>query len=444
MEVALSIFCPHCNERITLKTWTTLETCPSCGIPIYSRDFKVLRHYMSRGEFTQEMLDVLEVPQEKIIKEEDHMVLLPVSCWDASVTWGNNNFIYIYPEVFTHKSEEIYNGISKLFGERASYVLDKMDLLFKSNARELDNSTVWMKVTPNFMPEEDFPSALVPHIYENVFGEQQPNNIHEIARGACCATLSSQEQEQAINSKVHATWTPTIIIWRVGKIEYEEPSGKTRSITYMKHYSACAKYFEIFDESGNSVYLEHIPADYQKQLHERTRLRNPISTSSIYNTVKILPGLIMVPTVFILGFLMIFIYDSKAESIAGSLIAWGIIFLSAFLFRPYKSMIEEYVLQDEGCRPKEDIAQLKEEWENEYNRMQNSDIPINKMDEYLKNDFLKSQPIWKEKMRLETKRRIAYARRYLQGLLVCFPKYACRYLIPSIGTIYLLCWLFIA
>lgn len=452
MEVALSIFCPHCNERITLKTWTTLETCPSCGIPIYSRDFKVLRHYMSRGEFTQEMLDVLEVPQEKIIKEEDHMVLLPVSCWDASVTWGNNNFIYIYPEVFTHKSEEIYNGISKLFGERASYVLDKMDLLFKSNARELDNSTVWMKVTPNFMPEEDFPSALVPHIYENVFGEQQPNNIHEIARGACCATLSSQEQEQAINSKVHATWTPTIIIWRVGKIEYEEPSGKTRSITYMKHYSACAKYFEIFDESGNSVYLEHIPADYQKQLHDRTRLRNPISTSSIYTAVKFLPGLIIVPSLFILSALILGKLDEDQDIIAyekdHTLILYSLtlvfntLILPFLVLKPYLRLIKQYVLKDEKCSPKEDIAQLKEEWENEYNRMQNSDIPINKMDEYLKNDFLKSQPIWKEKMRIEKARRFAFVRRYLQGMLACFPKYACRYLIPILGITYVLEWVF--
>ena len=164
------------------------------------------------------------------------------------------------------------------------------------------------------MPEEDFPYALVPHIYENVFGEQQPNNIHEIARGACCATLSKQAQEQAVNADVLATWSPTIVTWRIGKIDYEEVPGTARSIKYIKHYSACAKYFEIFDESGNSVYLEHVPADYQKQLHARTRLRNPISTFSIYDAVKILPGLIIVPSLLILNALIsLDLYDADQQ-----------------------------------------------------------------------------------------------------------------------------------
>ena len=71
-----------------------------------------------------------------------------------------------------------------------------------------------------------------------------------------------------------------------------------------------------------------------------------------------------------------------------------------------------------------------------------SAIPINRMDEYLNNDFLKSQPAWKEKMRIENGRKFAFARRYLQGMLACFPKYACCYLIPILGIAYVLEWVF--
>lgn len=441
MEISLNIFCPHCEKKILLKSWSTLETCPHCGIPISSRNFKVLQHRMPLESFLQELEEILEFKSGIKVNITDHIVLMPSTCWTATVAYGKNKtFEYTYPEVFTAKAEAITHAISELFGEHAAYVYDKMGALFKSHARVLDAHTIWMKITSNFMPESELSLAVMPPLYENVYGANMPENMHELARGACCETLSAQEQELAVNAPTRVLWNPTLIPWRVGELDYEESPGHIRKIKYIYHYSDCAKYVEIFDENNKTVYFEHIPPDYSEQLHKHTTLRNPISTVTYHDIVLLLPWLLIIPVAFMLNILTfdylkdyfgIFENPEGVVSIIYGIymLFYGFVMPFIELF-PYLWVIEDYVLADDKCKPKEDIGKLQKDWETQYNAMQSTNVAISDIDSYLNNDFLKSQAFWEDKMRTERVRKSFFARRYLKGMLACIPKYVFRYFLP--------------